>query len=81
MKFVGTELPKPTGNARKHKAQTVIGRRAASLRQHPGEWAKWPASTTSTEVKAALAKHGGTFEVRSVTINGKQQAFARYIKS
>ena len=33
------------------------------------------------ETAASLAKHGGTFEVRSVTINGKQQAFARYVKS
>ena len=82
MKFVGTELPKSrnNGGTKKHKAQTVTGRRAATLRLHPGEWARWPSKVTTSDVKKSLANHKGTFEVASVVINGERRTFARYVR-
>lgn len=63
-----------------------LGQWLASLRDHPGQWAKWPeprSATDATNIKRGIqyGVQAGEFEVRTTKIEGasKRTLYARYI--
>ena len=79
------EDPPINGKGRNSQGQSAFGQWLNALRDHPGQWAKYPVIRSSSDAAhIRMGRYGakrGEFEARTVTANqaGRAWIYARYI--
>ena len=79
------EEPPPILRGAGNAGKSPLGLWLAALRQHPGQWARWPEPvwpTTSTDIRKGRSRavEAGEFETRTVVIASGEKRVTLYVR-